>query len=341
MERSNFEEDSYRIIRSLEFQVIGYYPYEHASNLVGYLKQPDPLSIPIKLAVEIAKSPLSKDSVVSFSKFGINILAQKLCIFHWVDFEDLDEEIKLVLTDLKIDYVGGKKLENYLSKITVTSEEAKEYKNSLDILSPKRLVEILPDLSSKTIPNDILTILGDKFEAWEILEDAVFAAFKYCFSYDTQKLGYDKRFGTEPEGEVITNNETPFALLYDCKSTDEHYNMSKADERAITDYINQKTGKIKARYGIKLKYFLIVSSDFRGNLELRKENILKNTQNILLVFMKAEALKTISLWILNLPTRLKKQVDLREIFSLKRQIIDVDIVLRFMKNFDSEYQKVY
>lgn len=337
---NDIEATTLRILRSLDFQVTGYYPYEHAINLVGYLKQPEPFRNPIKVALEIAKGSLNRESVESFAKFGNNVLAQKLAIFHKDDFDDLDEDVKSTISAIKIDYVGGETLRKALSRSTVTPEEAKQYRNSLDILSPKRLVEALPELSRQTIPSDIGSILGRKLAAWEIMEDAVFAAFLHCFGYETRKLGHEKRFEPEPEGEVATLNQSPFALLYDCKSARAVYCMSKDDERTVVSYINNKKGEITARYRCELRYFIIVGPDFEGRFDLRRDSV-HNKTNVILVFVKAEAFRNLSLWAYNLPPRYKELIDLRKIFKIGEKIIDEQIVEAYKREFNSTYQTVY
>ena len=339
--KNDIEAKSLRILRSLNFQVTGYYPYEHVTNLVGYLRQPEPFTTPIKVAVEIAKSPINKESVESFAKFGRNVLAQKLAIFHEDDFDDLDEDVRSTTSALKIDYIGGERLRKALSRSTVTPREARRYRNSLDILSPKRLVEALPELSRRKVPKDIRNILGETFDAWEIMEDAVFAAFSHCFGYETRKLGHEKRFEPEPEGEVVTLNQPPFAFLYDCKSTKNAYGMSKDDERAVINYINNKKGEIMARYRCALRYFIIIGPDFEGRLDLRRDTVYNETDNAILVFVKAEALRTISLWAYNIPPRYKEQIDLKKTFKVGNEVIDKHIMEAYMRDFDSTYQKVY
>lgn len=334
------EANTLRILKSIDFQVTGYYRYEHAINLVGYLKQPEPFTIPTKMAVEIAKGSLNRESVESFAKFGNNVLAQKLAIFHEQDFDNLNGDVKSTISAFKIDYLGGETLRKALSKSTVTQEEARRYRNSLDILSPKRLVEALPELSHQKIPNDIRSILGSKFKAWEIMEDAVFAAFSHCLGYETRKLGHEKRFEPEPEGEVATLNQPPFAFLYDCKSARDVYSMSKDDERAVIGYVDNKKGEITARYRCELRYFVMVGPDFNGRFDLRRDSV-HNKTNVILVFIKAEALRNLSLWAYNLPPRYKGVVDLREIFKIGEKIINEQIVEAYKQWFDSTHQTVY
>lgn len=338
---NDIEAKTLRILRSNDFQVTGYYRYEHAINLVGYLKQPEPFVIPIKTAIEITISPINKESIESFAKFGNNILAQKLAIFNENNFKDLSEDVKSTISAYKIDYVGGKTLKNALSKsTTITQEEVRQYRDSLDILSPKRLVEALPELARQKIPADIRRILGSKFDAWVLMEDAVFAAFSQCLGYDTRKLGHERRFKPEPEGEVATLSQSPFAFLYDCKSAKDAYCMSKDDERAVVSYIDNKKGEITARYRCELRYFVIVGPDFDGRFDLRRDNI-HNKTNVVLVFLKAEALRSLSLWAYNLPPRYKKLVNLREIFKIGEKIIDEQIIKTFRRRFDSTHQTVY
>jgi hypothetical protein len=221
----------------------------------------------------------------------------------------------------------------------VTKEEARKYRDSLDIVSPKRLAEALPELSHKQVPVDLRGILGEK-DPWEIMEDAVFGVFSMCFGYETRKLGHERRFQADPEGEVATSNDDPYALLYDCKSASDAFSMNKDDERAVIEYINTKKGEIQALFRCNLRYFLIVGPAFAGDLNLRRQEVNSKT-GVALAFVKADALSYIALWALKIPPLYKKQIDLRQILKSGDEVVDQGVVKEYAKNFDAKFQKVY
>lgn len=329
-----------KILRSSDFQVTGYYPYGHAVDLMVLFRLPQPFTNPIRVIIEIAKGSITKESIESFVKMGKNMLAEKFALFCIEeDFDNLEENVKSTMSTLNVDYIGGEELRNVLSSITMTQEEVKDCQDTLYRVSPKRLVDALPELSGRRVPNDIRNSIPER-KAWEIMEDAVFAAFQFCFAYETRKLGYEKRFKTEPEGLVVTPNRPPFALLYDCKSTEKIYKMSIDDERAVISYINDKSEMTAAYYSCDLRYFVIVAPDFGGDLDLRKRNVHMET-NASLVFMKAEALKSISLWAYEIPHRFKKLIDLRQLFNYGEKIIDEQIVETYKGEFDSKHKQSY
>jgi len=337
----DIKEKALQVLKSIGYQVSGYYPYDHAVNLVGFLPQPSPFDTAIKMAVEIAQSPISTESIESFAKFGKNVLALKLALFYADDFKDLEREIQNTLILLKVDYVGGKRLEKELLKSSLSVEETKEIKNSLDVLSPKRLIEAIPELSQRKIPKDIKDTLNGRFKAWEIMEDAVFATFFYAFMFETKQLGREKKFHDEPEGIVIISNQQPFALLYDCKSTKkEKYKMPIDDERAIISYINDKKAEINIKYRCELRYFIVVSSCFGGDVELRRNNV-HNATNVELVCMEATALSKFALWAHKLPIPYKKLIDLKKIFKFGEKIVGDKMIEDFIKEFDNTHKNAY
>jgi hypothetical protein len=225
-------------------------------------------------------------------------------------------------------------------KSSVSNREAKEYRNSLDILSPKRLILALPELSQRKIPDDINETLKYHFKAWEILEDAVFAAFFYAFMFETIKLGHEKRFHDEPEGIVVTMGQQPYSFLYDCKSTKDKYVMPIDDERAIISYIEDKKAEIKAKYRCDIRYFVVVSSSFGGAVDLRRANV-SNRTNVILVFLEGAALSKLALWAHKLPPLHKKLIDLKKIFKLEEKIIGIRQVKDYIKDFDANYKQAY
>jgi hypothetical protein len=343
--KKDIEGGALKALKALNFQITGYYPYENVIHMVGLLKQINPLVKPIITVVGVAKSQINKETVDTFLKFGLNILAKKYIIFNADDIDKLDDDLRSLILKNDIDYFGRKEISDLLKRISITQDEVKDYKNIIDILSPIRIIESLPEFSQQIVPNSIEEICNRftiKHDVTELMEDAIFAAFHYCFNYQTQKLGISSRFSDEPDGLVVTTNTQRFAFLYDSKSSqDGVYQMSKDDERAIIDYIEKKREVIKARHKSELDCFLIIGNNFKGDLKLRKSNIFKKTHNVLLVFMKANAFKILSLWAEKIPHDYKRLIDLKEIFQIDKDIIDELVINDYIKKFNQAHQSVY
>jgi hypothetical protein len=326
-------------LRSLGISIVGYYPYDHATDIVGFLKLPLPFKLPLKVVAEIAKSSVTVDAIDGFSKLAKNSLAEKVLLLAPSELDKLDPDAKKKLESERIEFVGKKDI-TVFSKTTTQSLAKQEYERIRDVVSPNKLIKELPTFAKQVVPEDIQKMFGEpKLEAWQLLEEAVYCTFRYGFSYSVRQLGKEALFKNEPEGVVTTGGPSQFALIYDCKSSSTKYTMSADDERTYVGYVAKKKKEVMSLDHCELKYFVIISPDFFGDAELRRENILKETQ-VLLVLIKADTLRKLGLWAADVPPDLKSLIDLRDVLT-KEVIASCRTIDNYIKSFDKKYQKRY
>lgn len=325
-------------LRSVGISITGYYPYNHATDIVGFLKLTPPFKYPLKVAVEIAKCTVTVESVDGFSTFAKNASAEKVLLLTPPRLDDLDPVVEKKLKTERIDLVRSVEVKAF-STTTTRSKAKQEYDNIRDLVSPNKLIKELPTFAKQEIPKDIQHIIGDqRIEAWQLLEDAVYCTFYYGLSYGVRQLGKESLFKNEPEGVVITSGQGQFALLYDCKSSSGKYKMTADDERTYVNYIAKKKKEVSSLDRCELKYFVIISPDFAGDINLRGFDILRETQ-VVLVLIKAEILKKLGLWSYKIPPELRPLIELPYIF--KETFVSDETVDNYIKTFDQKYQKRY
>jgi len=326
-------------LRSIGVSIVGYYPYEHAIDIVGFLKLPSPFKIPLKVVAEIAKGSVTVDAIDGFSKLAKNSLAEKVLLLAPSDLAQLDPDAKKKLENERIEFIGREDI-TIFSKTTTKSRAKQEYERIRDFVSPNKLIRELPIFAKQVVPEDIQRMIGEpKLEAWQLLEEAVYCTFRYGFGYTVRQLGKEALFKNEPEGVVTTGGTSQFALIYDCKSSSTKYAMSAEDERTYVGYVAKKKKEVMNLDHCELKYFVIISPDFLGDAKLRRENILKETQ-VLLALIKAETLRKLGLWTIDIPSDLKALIDLRDVLT-KEVIVSDRTVDSYIKSFDEKYQKRY
>ena len=325
-------------LRSIGISVTGYYPYDHAIDIVGFLKLPLPFKYPLKIAAEIAKCPVTVDMIDGFLTFAKNASAEKVLLLTPPKLDQLDLVVEEKLNTERIDFVKSDVVKTF--SLTTTRIQAKqEYDNIRDLVSPSKLIKELPTFAQQEIPKDIQRIIGDQnIEAWQLLEDAVYCTFFYGLGCGVRQLGKEALFKNEPEGVVITGSPGQFALLYDCKSSSGKYKMTADDERTYVGYITKKKKEVAGLDRCELKYFVIISPDFAGDISKRGFEILKATQ-VLLVLIRAEVLKKLGLWSYRIPPELKPLIELPDIF--KETVVSSESVDSYIKTFDQKYQKRY
>ena len=72
---------------------------------------------------------------------------------------------------------------------------------------------------------------------------------------------------------MASRDPSPFALIYECKSRADGYNMSSDDVLRYKEYIKSKRHEIQVKYHLRLTHFVIVSSEFRGDFMPKVEDI--------------------------------------------------------------------
>lgn len=335
------EQKALQLLNGLGFNIVGYYPYDSVIDIVAYLEPRAPFRNKTKVIVEIRTDEPTPENIDGFFKLGKNTLVEKMILFTVEQFEKLTREVQSLISKSKIEYFDERTLDKILEEAKAKTLDISQLTNACDVFSAKRLSEALPDLARQITPNDIRSYFPQR-QAWEILEDAVFAIFNFCFGYETRQLGSQSLFEHEPEGMVVCSSKSGghFGLIYDCKSSKSSYKMTKQDELTYIDYIKKKKIEMRSLCNCELQYFLIISPKFSGDLDKRRDAVYKAT-SILLFFIEAMTLRDVALWAFKLPNKLKPLIDISE-FLLPREIIVSDkTVAKYIQDFNKRQRTRY
>lgn len=329
---TDFEKKVLSGLKSLGFSIVSYYPYDSRSDILGYLKPSPPLTVPIKTLVTVIRGDTTVDKIESSHKIARDGNVAKFIIFSPSNEQDIDKDVIDFVHSLGAEFIDRKKLEDISPSIKPKDHDL----SILENLAPLKLINSLPDFAKQEIPKNIEDIVGNDIEAWRLFEQAVFSAFKEGFSYDARQLGSAVLFEKEPEGVVITSG-IKFGFIYECKSAKDVYQMTSDHEAKYIQYIQKKKLEVSAIYNTELKYFVLVGPKFAGDKELRRQNVFKNT-NVLLIYLKASTLKTLASWALGVPESLKKLIDLSDVFKLSEEFVSDETVKGYINTFDTTYR---
>jgi len=118
-------------------------------------------------------------------------------------------------------------------------------------------------------------------------EDLVAELFT-ALGFEVEQMGH-KKYGTYPDGKLVTPSPYDFALIYDCKNTKNFY-PTEDDKRALKNYIDKFNADIKAEYGhIKTVYSCFVAKSFASSLTSASEvgaDILLDTTSLIFLLYK-------------------------------------------------------
>jgi len=335
----DFEKKVLETLRSLGFQITGYYPYDSRSEIIGFIKPAPPLTTPVKTLATVIKGDLTVNKIESLHKIANDSNISKCIIFSPNNNTEISDESRMSISKYNMDLLTRDKIES----ITCTDTFDSGF-SALEVISPTHLIDSLPDFATQKIPMNIVKLIGNDIPAWKIFEQAVYAAFKDGLGYHTRQLGNKTLFEKQPEGIAIRESALPkdrYGVVYECKSSSSKYLMTAQDELSYIEYINEKKSELNNIHKVDLKYFIIVSPDFSGDTELRRDNIFKKT-NVLLVYMKASTLKLLTCWTQKISdNQIRLQVDLNEIFSINQDVVQDSKVLEYMKTFDSKFKSRY
>lgn len=341
-----YQDNIFALLKSMEIAPKGFYDYEEFSDLVGLQKPQWPYKNFSKVVIEISKVKLTPAQVAGFATLAKENQAVKALVFGVEERIALDPEVAAKISTIGIEYFDPKDLEELLKKVTVSEESTTIFRNASDVVSPQRLVNGLPLLAQQLIPTDIdasmKAMQATEMPAWEIFEEATYASFHFCLSYTTYKLGKEARFKDEPEGMVVVEGQNRFAFLYDCKSSNTQYNMSKDNERAYVDYINAKKPELTAIHSAELRYFVIVAPSFGGDMKERKRSI-QQTSGVFLVYLEASNLRKLAQWAFNIKNiQIRRLIDLGEVFSKADGVLVEEKSLEeYIEEFDRKYKSRY
>lgn len=334
-----FEQKALQVLTYLNFSIKGYYPYNSIIDIVGYFEPRKPLRNPTKVVAEIRGDKPNVEDIEGFFRFGKNALAEKMILFLAEEFNELTIEAKDLISKHNIEYFDTIALNKILEEIKPATSEVSRLTNACDILSSRKLAEALPDLANQIVPKDIGDYLPG-YKAWEILEDAVFGVFQWCFGFETKQLGRQALFAHEPEGLVICPSKlgNNFGLIYECKSSISDYTISKKDELVYINYIREKKNPFKNLHNCELQYFLIISPSFSGDLKSRRDEIHQAT-GVLLCFIEATDFRDIALWAYGLSNNLKRLIDISQFLLLSDVVISKETITKYIGGFNKQLEK--
>ena len=118
----------------------------------------------------------------------------------------------------------------------------------------------------------------------DVFEDRLCDALG-LLGYEVQQLGH-RSLRREPDGIALSRRDY-YALLFDAKSSAEGYRIG-TDDREISEYIDRHKGDLEEQ-GISRIYFLIVSSQFKGDFHQQVRKIARE-KNVFLTLLKTEDL---------------------------------------------------
>lgn len=327
----SFEKEALAFLRTLGFTPSGYYPYEHFSDISGYLKPSSPFRIPTKTIVEIIKSKPTVESIAGFVNLAKASLANRMIM---ISLKPFSQGMQNQITKLGIEYFDRETILAALKEKEIGNSTIQSYSKLYDIVGAPLLAEELPKIALQKIPKEMKeNVERLELEPWQVFEQAAFSIFHYCLSYTTYKLGEDCLFEHEPEGIVIVNDPERFALLYECKSAKKSYTMTSDHELRYKDYIRKKVCDINVLHGAALKYFVIIAPDFSGDIGERREQIFRETQ-VLPIFIRASVMSSIGKWSCELPSHIKRLIDLKTILRLDEKIVSEVTFDNYVKDFE-------
>ena len=311
--------------------MVGYYPYEGIADILGYIPPPRPLKIPIKVAIEIITGRVTEDFIERFRKISKNSAADRNMIFAVKGITSAAQDLA---ARYRIEVLLESDLKDIVKKIDERATE--HYERISDVVSPLSLARMLPKIAQQKMPPQLAEIAGEmKLKPWQLFEESVYSVFRHCFHFNVRQMGSVSLFEREPEGVVVVDNN--FAFVYECKSAKRAYQMTVDHERAYAEYIEEKKNEVRALDKSDLKYFVILSPEFRGDLEERRDNIYSAT-SILVVFMKASSLSLLGQWVYKIPPDVKKLLDLTRIFKISQLVVSDDVVKKEIELFEKKYR---
>jgi hypothetical protein len=305
------------------------------------MKPDPPLVVPIRTMVEIAKVKPRESMIEGFAAFSKDALSERTIIISPFGKSKLSNRVRSVLDKYRIDYVDIEQIKQINKKSATKGIAKPELKRIYEYFSAPMLAKYLSDIALQEIPSEIAHTANELgLKPWQLFEDAVFAIFHSCFGFTVRKYGRDLLFEHEPEGIVITNSSPPEAFIYECKSARQSYKMTAQDELTYIDYIQRKRDEINVLEKAELKYFLILSPDFSGDIARRRESIFRKTQ-VLPVFMPAKTLSALGLWAFQLPNDVKRLLGVADFFKLKKAKVSLKDTEDYIKKFERRTRNRY
>jgi len=333
---SQFEKLAHSFLNAIHLEVFGYYPYDHCTDILGYLPPQAPFKQRFRVMVEILKTKPTMSIIESFNKISRASEIEHVMVLGEYNIDALDPNTKAAILEFRIEYLDKKSIAEFVRKSGEPSETL-----ALEDFGAPALSKYLEELSKQEIP-DVMKKTAEKLDlqAWQIFEHATYSIFQFCFGYTVQKLGSEKLFEHEPEGVVLVQDHVGFSFIYECKTARESYHMTSDHGIRYCDYIEKKKPYVKYLYNCELQYYVIIAPSFSGNIRERREQIHQRT-NVLAVFLPSRLLSELAIWACALPSQVKRLLDLREIFKISDTEVSEKSVRDYMQNFEERTRHRY
>jgi hypothetical protein len=334
-----FEKSALAFLKSLGLTPVGYYPYSHCSDVVGYWDPPPPFRVRTKMMAEIVRELPTRSSIEGFHKLAQDSLVERIVLICRTPLAHLSSDLQSLVEGLRIEFFDQATISTELERRKVGESEILAFSKLYEIVAPPAIAGALPEIAQrKTPPNMKGYVEKLGLKPWQVFEQGVYSVFNFCLGLTVRKLGEECLFEHEPEGVVIASGTQPFAMIYECKTAQDSYVMTSDHELRYEDYIKKKKGFIQIMEKVPLSYFVLVAPGFSGDVAERREKIYRETQ-VLTVLMPASVLASVAKWAWALPSDAKALIDLRRIFRLEEVIVSESTFTDYAKEFEGLRQR--
>jgi hypothetical protein len=131
----------------------------------------------------------------------------------------------------------------------------------------------IPELAAGTIPATLQQFSA--LSAEDLLEFYIFRLFTNAFLLDGEEWGVRKRGKSFPDGLLFIPKDE-HVVLYDAKACAAAYDLTKAEVRKFKDYIAETKRVLQGKHS-EVRFFLVVTSEFKSRLETRRREIQEET----------------------------------------------------------------
>lgn len=202
----NIEKAVSLLLRKLGFTTVTNFVYPFGTDLVAYVKAPEPLELPYKYIVEIAHKPVTNVLISRLQKAKEALTADRAIL---ISISTLDKESEATATRLRIETIRANELQGLLLSYDIVQRKKNafliskrvetKYGTVSQLFSPFKLADSLPILAKQRIPSGFKETMSDlKLECWQVFEDSVYSVFDQVFGYTVDKLGKEVLFQREP-----------------------------------------------------------------------------------------------------------------------------------------------
>lgn len=208
----------------------------------------------------------------------------------YVEFWDLNEEIRGVLTDYGDQEIHLWTIEHafwYWQQRDEFENEPETVFDSRQTTLPDSyippIVSILPKLARNT--DEIRELARETGQSVETLFENRLAKCLQMLGFEVDELGQGA--GRNPDG-IAKDRLHNYAIIYDAKVRGDGYSIGTSDERKFQDYINREVPSLRAN-GFRNIYFSVISGNYTddGTEAIRTLKIGTDIQEVRLIEVEA------------------------------------------------------